>query len=73
MKRMLGILMALLLFAAPATAQSASVEGNWELMSITIEGVTYDGLAQQGISMTMRLESDGTGEQTLNGETYPCT
>ena len=26
MKRMLGILMALLLFAAPATAQSASVK-----------------------------------------------
>lgn len=72
MKRMLGIFMALLLFAAPAIAHSASVEGDWELISITIEGYTYDNLAQQGMSMTMRLAADGTGVQTLNGEDTPC-
>lgn len=61
MKRMLGIFMALLLFAAPAIAHSASVEGDWELISITIEGYTYDNLAQQGMSMTMRLAADRDG------------
>ena len=73
MRRMLGIFMALLLFAAPAIAESAGVEGDWILISVVIEGTTYDNLAQQGLSMTMRLEADGTGVQTLNGEAYPCT
>lgn len=73
MKRILGIFMALLLFIAPAIAESTMVEGDWELISIVIEGVTYENLAQQGMSMTMRLEADGTGVQTVNGETYPCT
>ncbi len=73
MKRVLGIFMALLLFAAPAFAQSATVEGDWELISIVVEGVTYGNLAQQGMAMTMRLEADGTGVQALNGETYACT
>ena len=73
MKRMLGVLMALLLFAAPAIAESATVDGDWELISIVIEGVTYENLAQQGMRMTMRLEADGTGMQTVNGVEYPCT
>lgn len=73
MKRMLGIFMALLLFAAPAVAQNATVEGDWELISIVIEGVTYENLAQQGMLVTMRLEADGTGAQTVNGEKHPCT
>lgn len=73
MRRMLGIIMALLLFAAPAVAQNATVEGDWELISIVIEGVTYENLAQQGMLVTMRLEADGTGAQTVNGEEYPCT
>lgn len=73
MKRMFGIFMALLLFAAPAIAQSATVEGDWELISIVIEGITYENLAQQGMVMTMRLEADGTGVQTVNDEAYPCT
>lgn len=73
MKRMLGIFMALLLFAAPAVAQNATVEGDWELISIVIEGVTYENLAQQGMLVTMRLEADGTGVQTVNDEEYPCT
>ena len=73
MKRMLGIFMALLLFAAPAVAQNATVEGDWELISIVIEGVTYENLAQQGMLVTMRLEADGTGAQTVNGEEHPCT
>lgn len=72
MKRMLGVLMALLLFAAPAIAESATVDGDWELISIVIEGVTYENLAQQGMRMTMRLEADGTGMQTVNGVEYPC-
>lgn len=61
MRRMLGIIMALLLFAAPAVAQNATVEGDWELIAIVIEGVTYENLAQQGMLVTMRLEADGTG------------
>lgn len=73
MRRMLGIFMALLLFAAPAVAQNATVEGDWELISIVIEGVTYENLAQQGMLVTMRLEADGTGVQTVNDEEYPCT
>lgn len=73
MRRMLGIIMALLLFAAPAVAQNATVEGDWELISIVIEGVTYENLAQQGMLVTMRLEADGTGVQTVNDEEYPCT
>lgn len=73
MRRMLGIIMALLLFATPAVAQNATVEGDWELISIVIEGVTYENLAQQGMLVTMRLEADGTGVQTVNDEEYPCT
>ena len=73
MRRMLGIIMALLLFAAPAVAQNATVEGDWELIAIVIEGVTYENLAQQGMLVTMRLEADGTGAQTVNDEEYPCT
>ena len=73
MKRMLGILMALMLFVAPALAQSATVEGDWELISLVIEGNTYENLAQQGMVMTMRLEADGTGVQTVNGDEYSCT
>lgn len=73
MKRMLGFFMALLLFAVPAIAQGAMVEGDWELISIVIEGTTYENLAQQGLVMTMRLEADGTGVQTVNDEVYPCT
>lgn len=73
MRRMLGIIMALLLFATPAIAQNATVEGDWELISIVIEGVTYENLAQQGMLVTMRLEADGTGVQTVNDEEYPCT
>lgn len=73
MKRMLGIFMALLLFATPAIAQNATVEGDWELIAIVIEGVTYENLAQQGMLVTMRLEADGTGVQTVNDEEYPCT
>ncbi len=73
MRRMLGIIMALLLFAAPAVAQNATVEGDWELIAIVIEGVTYENLAQQGMLVTMRLEADGTGVQTVNDEEYPCT
>ena len=73
MRRMLGIFMALLLFAAPAVAQNATVEGDWELIAIVIEGVTYENLAQQGMLVTMRLEADGTGVQTVNDEEYPCT
>ena len=73
MRRMLGIFMALLLFAAPAGAQNATVEGDWELIAIVIEGVTYENLAQQGMLVTMRLEADGTGVQTVNDEEYPCT
>ena len=68
MKRMLGILMALMLFVAPALAQSATVEGDWELISLVIEGNTYENLAQQGMVMTMRLEADGTGVQSVNGD-----
>ena len=73
MRRMLGIIMALLLFATPAIAQNATVEGDWELIAIVIEGVTYENLAQQGMLVTMRLEADGTGAQTVNGEEHPCT
>lgn len=73
MKRVLGIFMALLLFAAPVIAQSATVEGDWELIRVVIEGVTYENLAQQGMVMTMRLDADGTGVQTLNGESSSCT
>lgn len=73
MKRMLSMLMALLLLVAPALAESATVEGDWELISLTIEGATYENLAQQGMVMTMRLEADGTGVQTVNGESYACT
>ena len=73
MRRMLGIFMALLLFAAPAGAHNATVEGDWELIAIVIEGVTYENLAQQGMLVTMRLEADGTGVQTVNDEEYPCT
>ncbi len=73
MKRMLGVLMALLLFAAPAIAQSTTVAGDWELISIVIDGVTYEDLAQQGMLMTMRLEEDGTGVQTVNSDVYACT
>ena len=73
MKRMLGFFMVLLLFAVPAIAQGAMVEGDWELISIVIEGTTYENLAQQGLVMTMRLEADGTGAQTVNDEVYPCT
>lgn len=73
MKRMLGFFMVLLLFAVPAIAQGAMVEGDWELISIVIEGTTYENLAQQGLVMTMRLEADGTGVQTVNDEVYPCT
>lgn len=73
MKRVLWIILALLLFAAPAIAESATVEGDWELISIVIEGNIYENLAQQGMTMTMRLEADGTGVQTVNGEIYPCT
>lgn len=73
MRRMLGIIMALLLFATPAIAQNATVEGDWELIAIVIEGVTYENLAQQGMLVTMRLEADGTGLQTVNDEEYPCT
>lgn len=73
MKRMLGFFMALLLFAVPAIAQGAMVEGDWKLISIVIEGTTYENLAQQGLVMTMRLEADGTGVQTVNDEVYPCT
>ena len=73
MKRVLWIFLALLLFAAPAIAGSTTVEGDWELISIVIEGNIYENLAQQGMTMTMRLEADGTGVQTVNGEEYPCT
>lgn len=73
MRRMLGIIMALLLFATPAIAQNATVEGDWELIAIVIDGVTYENLAQQGMLVTMRLEADGTGVQTVNDEEYPCT
>lgn len=73
MKRVLWIILALLLFAAPAIAESATVEGDWELISIVIEGNIYENLTQQGMTMTMRLEADGTGVQTVNGEIYPCT
>lgn len=73
MKRVLWIFLALLLFAAPAIAGSTTVEGDWELISIVIEGNIYENLAQQGMTMTMRLEADGTGVQTVNGEIYPCT
>ena len=73
MKRMLGIFMALLLFVAPAIAQGATVEGDWELVSAVLGGTAYEDLAQLGMSMTMRLEAGGTGVQTVNGENYPCT
>ena len=73
MKRVLWIVLALLLFAAPAIAESATVEGDWELISIVIEGNIYENLAQQGMTMTMRLEADGTGVQTVNDDVYPCT
>ena len=73
MKRMLGIFMALLLFVAPAIAQGATVEGDWELVSAVLGGTAYEDLAQLGMTMTMRLEAGGTGVQTVNGENYPCT
>ncbi|HIS01315.1 MAG TPA: hypothetical protein IAA74_06930, partial [Candidatus Excrementavichristensenella intestinipullorum] len=56
MKRVLGIFMALLLFAVPAIAQGAAVEGDWELICVVVDGITYEDLDQQGLSMTMRLE-----------------
>lgn len=70
---MLGIFMALLLFVAPAIAQGATVEGDWELVSAVLGGTAYEDLAQLGMTMTMRLEAGGTGVQTVNGENYPCT
>lgn len=65
--------MALLLFVAPAIAQGATVEGDWELVSAVLGGTAYEDLAQLGMTMTMRLEAGGTGVQTVNGENYPCT
>ena len=73
MKRVLGMFMALLLFAVPAIARSAAVEGDWELICVVVDGITYEDLDQQGLSMTMRLEADGTGVQAIDGEVYPVT
>ncbi len=73
MKRMLGIFMVLLLVTAPAIAQGAAVEGDWELICVVVDGITYEDLDQQGLSMTMRLEEDGTGVQTIDDEVYPVT
>ena len=50
MKRMLGIFMALLLFVAPAIAQGATVEGDWELVSAVLGGTAYEDLAQLGMT-----------------------
>lgn len=53
--------------------EGTGIEGDWELVSLVIDGVTYEDLDRQGMYMTMRLEADGTGVQTINGESYPCT
>lgn len=72
MKRILHFLWALLFLAAPALAQSETLEGDWQLASAVVGGVAYEDLTALHLSGTMRLEVDGTGVQTVNGEACPC-
>lgn len=70
---MMGMFMALLLFSIPVSAESATAQGDWELVSVVLDGVTYEDMVELGQSMTMNLEADGTAVQTINEEVYYCT
>ena len=37
--------------------EGTGIEGDWELVSLVIDGVTYEDLDRQGMYMTMRLEA----------------
>ena len=68
MKKLLAVLLAALLLAAPAFAQTASLAGEWTMTKTVASGVVMSP-ETYGVSMTLVLNPDGTGfsRQTING------
>ena len=68
MKKLLTVLLAALLLAAPAFAQTASLAGEWTMTKTVASGVVMSPEAY-GLSMTIVLNPDGTAfaRQTTNG------
>ena len=68
MKKLLAVLLAALLLAAPAFAQTASLAGEWTMTKTVASGVVMSPEAY-GLSMTIVLNPDGTAfaRQTING------
>ena len=73
MKRMLGIFMVLHTRSRVGYRPERDGRRRLGIDCVVIDGVPYEDLAQQGLSMTMRLEADGTGVQTIDDEVYPVT
>lgn len=68
MKKLLAVLLAALLLAVPAFAQTASLAGEWTMTKTVASGVVMSPEAY-GLSMTIVLNPDGTAfaRQTING------
>ena len=68
MKKLLAVLLAALLLAVPAFAQTASLAGEWTMTKTVASGVVMSP-ETYGVSMTLVLNPDGTGfaRQTING------
>ena len=68
MKKLLAVLLAALLLAAPAFAQTASLAGEWTMTKTVASGVVMSPEAYC-LSMTIVLNPDGTAfaRQTING------
>ena len=68
MKKLLAVLLAALLLAAPAFAQTAGLAGEWTMTKTVASGVVMSPEAY-GLSMTIVLNPDGTAfaRQTING------
>ena len=64
----MAVLLAALLLAAPAFAQTASLAGEWTMTKTVASGVVMSPEAY-GLSMTIVLNPDGTAfaRQTING------
>lgn len=83
MKKLVGVLLALLLCLSAALAESTEIAGMWYLDEIMIDGVSLEPSAFD-MDMTLELRSDGsawgmtegaekTGSWTANGETVAIT
>ena len=65
MKKLLAVLLAALLLAVPAFAQTASLAGEWTMTKTVASGVVMSPEAY-GLSMTLVLNPDGTAFSQTN-------